>query len=287
MLRTKFSVFVILIVLSMLVPGKTLAATPPPLTTAADAGADDALAAAAQNPVASMYSLPFEFTFDFGADDGDASILNIQPVIPVTMGDWNYISRIIVPLLDLNGNSAGIPSIPNGTTGSGDVSGLGDINYTLFLSPAKAGEVIWGVGPSVSFPTATDDRLGSEKYSAGPSAVFLTQPKPWTLGLLVRNLWSFAGESDRKSVNQFLAQPFVNYNLDKGWYLTSQPVITANWNADSGDRWTIPVGGGVGKIMKIGNQPVNIRLASYWNADKPDGGPDWSIVFAFQLMFPK
>ena len=285
MYSAKFSVPAIVIVLSMLAPCLTLAATPPPVT--ADADADEALAAAAQNPVASMYSLPFEFTFDYGADDGDATILNIQPVIPITMGDWNYISRIIVPLMDLDGNASGIPAIPNATMGDGSVSGLGDINYTLFLSPAKAGKVIWGVGPSVSFPTATDDRLGSEKYSAGPSAVFLTQPKPWTLGLLVRNLWSFAGESNRQSVNQFLAQPFINYNLDDGWYLTSQPVITANWNADSSNRWTIPVGGGIGKIMKIGNQPVNLRLASYWNADKPKGGPDWSIVFAFQLMFPK
>ncbi|MHC4950066.1 MAG: transporter [Planctomycetota bacterium] len=280
MFGTKFSVFTILIVLSMLAPCMA--------EEAASAQSEaEALAAASQNPVASMYSLPFEFTFDYGAKDGDATILNIQPVIPVTVGDWNYISRIIVPLMDLDGKATGIPAIPNGTFEGGDVSGLGDINYTLFLSPAKAGKVIWGVGPSVSFPTATDDRLGSEKYSAGPSAVFLTQPKPWTLGLLVRNLWSFAGESDRKSVNQFLAQPFINYNLDDGWYLTTQPVITANWNADSSNRWTIPVGGGVGKIMKIGNQPVNIRLASYWNADKPKGGPDWSIVFAFQLMFPK
>ena len=178
------------------------------------------------------------------------------------------------------------PENPN-PSGLGSASGLGDTNYSLYLSPVKYGKVIWGAGPSLMMPTASDDQLGSGKWSAGVTAVALTQVKWGSMGVLGRHLWSFAGDSDRSDVNQSLIEPFVNYNLDKGWYLTSQPVITANWNADSGDRWTIPVGGGVGKIMKIGNQPVNIRLASYWNADKPDGGPDWSIVFAFQLMFPK
>ena len=283
MFRTTFSVAAILIVLSMLVP--CMGQEGSPAASGADAGAD--LAKAAQNPVASMYSLPFEFTFDYGADDGEATILSIQPVIPVTVGDWNLINRAIIPVMSLDGSTAGIPEIPNGSFGRGSVSGLGDINYTMFLSPAKAGKVIWGVGPSVSFPTATDERLGSEKYSAGPSAVFLTQPAPWTLGLLLRNLWSYEGESDRSSVNQFLAQPFINYNLDDGWYLTTQPVITANWKADSGNRWTVPVGGGVGKIMRIGKQPANIRLAGYWNAEKPEGAPDWFLVFALQFMFPK
>ena len=160
-------------------------------------GGED-LAAKTQNPVGAMYSLPFKFTFDYGADNGEATFLNIQPVIPVTVGDWNLINRVIVPLIDTPGLVTGTPEIPNPVPGDG-ATGLGDINYSVFLSPADPGKVIWGVGPSLMMDTATDDQLGSGKWSAGPTAVVLIQPKPWTLGLLGRQLWSFAGDSDRQA----------------------------------------------------------------------------------------
>lgn len=141
----------------------------------ADAGGGD-LRAAVQNPISSLYSLPFKFQFDYGADNGEASFLNIQPVLPVTVGDWNFVNRIIAPLIDTPGQVTGTPQMPTPIPGNG-ATGLGDINYSLFLSPVKSGKVIWGAGPSISLPTATDKQLGSEKWSAGPTAVFLTQPK--------------------------------------------------------------------------------------------------------------
>jgi hypothetical protein len=165
-----------------------------------------------------MYSLPLKFTFDFGAPNGEASFLNIQPVIPITVGDWNFINRIIAPLIDTPGQITGTPEIPNPPAGDG-ATGLGDINYSLFVSPAKPKGFIWGLGPSIMLPTASDKQLGSEKWSAGPTGVVLVQPKWGTYGGLVRQLWSFAGDDDRASVNQTLIEPFVNYNLDKGWYL--------------------------------------------------------------------
>ncbi len=244
------------------------------------------LRAAAQNPVGAMYSLPLKFTADFGATNGSAQFLNIQPVIPVTVGDWNLINRIIMPIINTNGFIEGTPDIPSGTPGDG-ATGLGDINYSLFLSPAKVDKVIWGAGPSITFPTATDSQLGSEKWSAGPTAVFLTQPKPWTLGLLGRQLWSFAGASDRKNVSQFLMEPFINYNLKDGWYLLTDMVITANWNEPSGQKWTVPIGGGFGKLLNLGGQATNLRLESYYNVAHPDDAPDWSLGFTLQFMFPK
>jgi hypothetical protein len=72
------------------------------------------------------------------------------------------------------------------------------------------------------------------------------------MGILGRQLWSFAGDDDRKNVNQTLIEPFVNYNLSKGWYLLTDMVITANWETNNSNRWTVPVGGGVGRIFKMG-----------------------------------
>jgi hypothetical protein len=250
-----------------------------------DKGGGD-LRSAVQNPISSLISLPFKFQFDYGADNGEASFLNIQPVLPVTVGDWNLVNRIIMPLIDTPGQITGTPEMPTPIQGKG-ATGLGDINYSLFLSPVKTGKVIWGVGPSISLPTATDKQLGSEKWSAGPTAVFLTQPKWGSMGILMRQLWSFAGDSDRNEVSQFLVEPFVNYNLDKGWFLISDMVATANWRADSGNQWTVPLGGGIGRVFKVGNQPINSRVEAYYNVVRPDGAPDWQIAFTWQFLFPK
>ena len=132
------------------------------------------LRSAVQNPISSMISLPFKLNLDYGADNGDATILNIQPVIPVTVGDWNLVNRAIIPVAHVDGAIQG-PNNPSPELG-GSASGLGDINYSLYFSPVDYGKVIWGVGPSLNLPTATDDALGSGKWSGGLTAVGLTQP---------------------------------------------------------------------------------------------------------------
>ena len=249
---------------------------------AQDARADETteLAQAAQNPVANMISLPLQnnTNFGIGPDDDTQNILNIQPVVPIGLSeDWNLITRTIAPVIYQ-------PEIVDGT---GSEFGLGDINTTLFLSPAKPGKLIWGVGPAFSFPTATDDVLGTDKWSAGASVLALTIQGPWVVGGLASNLWSFAGDDDRADVNQFLFQYFINYNMADGWYLSSAPIITANWEADSGNQWTVPFGGGVGKIFKIGNQPINAQVQAFYNVEAPDNGPDWSMRLQLQFLFPK
>jgi hypothetical protein len=246
------------------------------------------LAKASQNPVAAMISLPFQNNtfFDVGPDDDTANVLNIQPVIPIGIGPVNLINRTIVPLIYLPDVTAGLAELPEGISG-GETFGLGDINYTGFLSPAKSGEITWGVGPSISFPTATDEKLGSEKWSAGPSAVALVQPGPFVIGTLVRQLWSFAGDDDRQDVSQLLIQPFANYNMAGGWFLTSAPIITANWEASSDDTWLVPLGGGAGRVFKIGPQPVNMSPQAYYNVEHPQFGTEWSLRFAISFLFPK
>jgi hypothetical protein len=247
------------------------------------AGGGD-LRAAVQNPISSLISLPFKFSFDYGAENGDGTILNVQPVYPVTVGNWNYVSRIILPIASVDGPISSSQN-PN-PGGQGSASGLGDTNYSLYLSPVKYGNVIWGAGPSIMMPTASDDQLGSGKWSAGITAVALTLPKWGNMGILGRHLWSFAGERNRSDVNQSLIEPFVNYNLDSGWFLITDMVITANWEASTSQRWTVPVGGGIGRIFNIGSQPINSRVEVYYNAIRPDSAPEWSWSFTFQLLFP-
>lgn len=256
---------------------------------AAEQGGGD-LRAATQNPISSMYSLPFKLTFDNGADNGDANFLSIQPVLPATVGDWNLVSRIIVPIANAPGGIPGLPGNPGvgDPSKSGRTSGLGDINYSLFFNPLETeGSLIWGLGGSITAPTASDDRLGSGKWSAGPTGVGLVQPEWGTYGMLLRQLWSFAGDDDRRDVSQSLIEPFVNYNLEGGWYLLSDSVITVDWKIKDGDKVTLPLGGGVGKIFKLGNQPMNARVEAYSNVVKPDGAPDWTIGGTIQFLFPR
>jgi hypothetical protein len=257
--------------------------------TPAAATNSDALRKAAQNPIASLISVPVQNidNFNIGPADRTQNILNIQPVIPLSAGkNWNLITRWIVPII-----YQPIP-VPQGegpplqTTG---VNGLGDMNPSFFLSPKKS-KVIWGVGPTFVLPTATNTTfLGQGKFSMGPTLVALIQPSPWTIGFLTNNVWSVAGHSnkDKPAVNQFLLQWFVNYNLKKGWYLTTAPIITANWRASDDNRWVVPLGGGVGRIMKVGFQPVNLSAQLYGNAVHPPGASSWGMKLQIAFLFPK
>jgi hypothetical protein len=250
----------------------------------------ETLAAAAQNPVAAMYSLPLQNNTYLGVGpnhDRTADVLNIQPVLPFTVGGWNIISRTIAPLIHTPGLATGLEDVPTTSPFGTSHFGFGDINQSVYFSPAASQSVIWGVGPSVSLPTATNRALGSGKLSIGPAAVALVMPKPWVIGVLGRQLWSVAGPSGRADVSQLLVQPFVNYNLAGGWYLVSSPVITSNWNAGPGDRWTVPIGGGDGKIFKIGDQPMNAQIQAFDYPVSPTGGPRWAVRFQLQFLFPR
>jgi hypothetical protein len=244
-------------------------------------GASDqeALAKAAQNPIANMISVPFQNNFNFGIGPNEVTQwnLNVQPVIPISLNkDWNLITRTVIPIIDQPSLAPGVPS----------AFGLGDINPQFYFSPAKPGGLIWGIGPTFTFPTGTEPLLTSGKWSAGPAVVALTIQGHWVIGAVANQQWSFAGWGDQ-NVSALLLQPFVNYNLPHGWYLTASPVMTANWNADSGQKWTVPLGGGVGKIFKISKQSFNAQLQAFDNVVTPDNGPDWQLRFQVQLLFPQ
>ena len=236
------------------------------------------LARAAQNPVGDLISLPFQNSMSFGVgpDDRVQNVHNIQPVVPIGLGSrWNLITRAVLPV------------ISQPAPGTDRTNGIGDLNLTAFFSPRKPSKVIWGVGPALIFPTATDDVLGTDKWSAGPSVVALTIRGPWVVGALVSNVWSFAGNDMRNDVNAFLLQYFVNYNYPSGWYLTTSPIVTSNWDADSGEKWTVPFGGGFGKVFSIGKQPVNANTQVFYNVAKPTNGGGFQWRWQIQLLFPK
>jgi hypothetical protein len=208
------------------------------------AGNTDALRKAAQNPVASLISVPVQENWNFGIGPNERiqNVMNIQPVIPLSMGkDWNLIIRWITPVI---------------------------------YQP-------------VDVPQASGPAVQPGYYGLGPSVVVLVQPNKWTLGFLVNNVWSLAGNPHLPNVNQFLLQYFINYNLPKGWYITWQPTLTANWKATNGGRWVVPVGGGIGRIMRLGAQPVNLTAQFYGNAVHPPGASPWSMRLQIAFLFPK
>jgi hypothetical protein len=243
-------------------------------------GETEDLAKAAQNPVASLISVPLQNNTGFGVGpfDRNQNVLNIQPVIPVRISEnWNLINRIITPIIFQ-------PNVNQNTQGT---FGLGDINPTFFFSPAKPSKLIWGVGPTFVIPTATANVLGQGKFSMGPGVVLLTTPGHWVIGMLINNIWSVAGSGSRPDVNQMLLQWFVNYNMKKGWYITTSPIVTADWEQTNGSRWVVPFGGGVGRIMRLGFQPANITVQFYGNAVHPPGASPWGMRMQLQFLYPK
>jgi hypothetical protein len=272
-----------------------------PQSTAQPGDNTEDLQKATQNPVASLISVPIQDNSNFGIGpfNRNQNVLNVQPVIPTRISEnWNLIVRWITPFiwqpapgtanLEVYGIVENTPAyfLAQDVQKTAGVYGLGDMTPTFFFSPSKPHKVIWGVGPVFVLPTATSKVLGQGKLSLGPSVVVLVQPGQWTIGALINNAWSVAGSGGRASVNQMTWQYFINYNLKKGWYLTSSPIITANWKGSNGNVWTVPLGGGVGRIMRLGMQPVNLTAQFYGNAAHLANGSPWGMRLQIAFLFP-
>ncbi len=237
----------------------------------------EALSKQAANPVADLISIPFQNNLNMnqGPFDRNTSILNIQPVIPLLGG--KVITRTVMPIVN----------IPDYGNESGKLtSGLADIVFTAFYKPESKG-LTYGFGPVLEIPTGGSMR-GSEKWSAGPSALVLVSPGDWTIGALINNVWSFAGDSDRADVNRMLLNAFVTRQLGNGWYVNSAPIITIDWEADSGDQLTLPLGAGGGKVIMLGGKlPLNVQTGLYYNVVKPDFGSEMQWRLQVQFLIPK
>lgn len=188
------------------------------------------------------------------------------------------VSRIIMPIINQ----------PNLNSTTGESTGVGDINPTFFFSPASQSKLIWGFGPAFLLPTGTQRAVGTGKWSVGPAAVVLAQPGHWTIGAIGSQIWSFAGPDDRSAVSAMSIQYFANYNLSHGWYLSSSPIVTANWKAPSSEEWVVPFGGGGGRIFKIGKLPFNGGIEAFYNV-RPDDSQTigrWSTRVYLAPLFP-
>lgn len=230
----------------------------------------------AANPIADLMSFPFQnnLNMNYGEFNRNTNVLNIQPVLPFAGG--RLITRTIIPII----------RIPDFSSETGKYSsGLADIVFTAFYVPKS--KTMWGIGPVLEIPSGGEKR-GTQKWSAGPSFVILVQPGEWTFGALINNAWSFAGDTARNDVNHMLLNLFIVRQLGKGWYVNSAPIITADWMAEEGQQWIVPLGLGGGKLMFLGGKlPVNLQTQVYYNMVHPDFGPEWQWRFQLQILLPK
>ncbi|MBN1548566.1 MAG: hypothetical protein JW902_18100 [Syntrophaceae bacterium] len=230
---------------------------------------DAELAKKLSNPVANLVSVPFQSNWDFGIGPEKATryILNIQPVIPFSLGsDWNLITRTIVPVIHAE----------SPVKGGDDSEGLGDILQSFFFSPKAPTREgwIWGAGPVILYPSGAEE-VSAEKWGAGPTAVMLKQDKGWTFGMLANHVWSFAGKDDRDDVNATFLQPFLSYTNKTLTTFGINTESTYDWEAE---QWTVPFNLTAAQLLKISGMPIQFKLGGRVYAKRPVGGPDWDSV---------
>jgi hypothetical protein len=257
-------------------PSQAVAGTPSGGASAESQQAE--LAKKLSNPIASLISVPFQNNFDFGLgpnDNGFRYTLNFQPLIPVALSpNWNLISRTIVPIMYQS-------DVVPGTS----QSGLGDIVQSFFFSPNKTKPFIWGFGPVLLLPTATNDLLGGKKFGLGPTLVALKQKQGWTYGSLINHIWSVAGDDVRPDANATFLQPFVSYTTKTAWTVSLNTESTYDWTAQ---KWAVPINFSVSKLMRFGKQPVSIAAGPKCWATSPSGGPSGcGLRFSVTPLFPK
>lgn len=248
---------------------------------------------AAQNPLSPHYSLPIEYKYHGNAPAGSVHIGSFGAIMPARFDGWDIISQFTLNIMGTPGDITGIKGIPEPYVGTGGyrgsegyAAGLADSFFTSYFVPRMGGNFSLGVGAAIVLPTDEPSReLGSGKFSIGPAVMAVYQPKNWTLSLQAQQIWSVLGSAGRNNVSQMIIKPTINYNLANGWYLLSNMEVIANWNSVSAQRWTVPVGGGVGKVFAVAGNAIDARVESYYNAVTPDQGSAWSINASFSFIF--
>ncbi len=262
--------------------------SPPPLTPEQQAAVQAAIIKASQNPVGNIAIIPFQFNNNYGLGPYARYQfnVNIQPVVPFMLStNLSLIARTIIPVVDNPSNAP--PAVCASSYGCGSTFGVSDIQEQLFFAPkTKPDQLIWGAGPMFQVPSATPGVLGTGKWSAGPAAVALVMPGPWVIGVLATQIWSFAGKAANPPVSAGLIQPFINYNLKGAWAISTAPILTANYTALGNQKWSIPIGGGVTKTFKLGDQPMQLGIFYYAYVERPITTPQNFLRVNWSLLFP-
>jgi hypothetical protein len=231
----------------------------------------------AQNPMADIIRLPVEnrFDLDYGHKEQVKYTMDYKPsMVSQVSENWNVVNRFEMPVIYQPG------TVP----GENDSFGLGDTTYQSFCGPSGDRSFYWGIGPTFQIPTATDNQLGTRKWSAGAGGTGTLVMGPITAGLSANHLWSFAGNSDRPDVNQTTLEYYFYANISRGWWIGTSPVNTANWEAPQDQIWNIPLGGGIGKVVMNSRQPIHLKLEAYRNSELTAVGSEWSIFFEVEFL---
>jgi len=248
---------------------------PPPPTLPSNAE----LARKVQNPISNLTSALLENNFNsgFGTTQGLQYVANLEEFYPVKLSDGlNLVQRFILPFI----------SQPETIPGQGGHGGLGDIQYQAYLTSVNSTGFVFGLGPIVSAPTAYPHELGNGKWSLGPALAAVIVQKDWVGGVIGNELVSISNYNDRPNVNQMQLQPFLNFYFSNAWYISSSPVITANWQAPNNNRWDVPVGGGIGNVFRISRAPIKTEVQAFDHVISPQQGPNWSARLQIQFLFP-
>lgn len=227
------------------------------------------------------FLLPIDIDTDSGAANGDAVIGRVLPTVSIPLrNQWTLLNLGIVTIADTPGGRPGSPGNPEALPGE-RVFGIGDLIDAVMFKKVGAS---WGAGMILTIPTATDDALGSGKWSAGPALLYLKKTGPWIFNVLAGDLRSFAGDDNRADIHQLMMRVTVRRTFGEKWFFIYSPIITANWNASSSQRWLVPLGGGIGRQF-VGTTPVNVSLQFYNNVVRPDGAPRSVVRLGFTIPF--
>jgi len=221
--------------------------------------------------------------------------------------NWNLINRVImnytsVPLEQDDIDEAGVPPWSSGPGGTpmpppdtplpvelfdGRTTDFGDAYYVGLFAPNEptklpnGANLLWGAGFDLGFDTAGEDVTGTGKWTAGPSALGVYMGPTFKGGALVQHYWDYAGDGDRNDVNLTNIQALYYWSLSDTISVGAGPNIIANWEQDSDNTWTVPVGFGINKTFQFGDIPVRVGVEYYHSVVKPDdiAGTDWSVRF--------
>jgi len=235
------------------------------------------IAKEAHNPLGNLREIILQTDFlpNVGTLSKTEVVETIQIVYPFALGhQWKVMAYGIIPVV----------SQPAMYPGDDRSFGFADSTFFGYFVPPNEGKLIWGFGPALQVPTATGNILGSDKWAVGPALIIGVQPGNWSIFALFDNVWGFAGSGDEE-VDDFNLQYQAVYLMPKNWYFITNWTIEADWTEAGENRWTVPIGGGIGRQFTIGKQVLQAYGQVGYNVVRPDGASTWRAIAALSLIF--